>query len=118
VPGVCPHLVDRHYKSAKRRHSFEDISQSPGNVVCDNAPDIARDECARVRACVRGRAATHTLLCAASMPIGCRYGSENREVVDERDLDNISRASVSAPTRGNKMSLHKSAIVLMTRAMP
>lgn len=42
MPGVCPHLVDRHYKSAKRRHSFEDISQSRGNVVRDNAPDIAR----------------------------------------------------------------------------
>ena len=34
VPGVCPHLVDRHYKSAKRRHSFENISQrARGNVV-------------------------------------------------------------------------------------
>lgn len=40
MPGVCPHLVDRHYKSAKRRHSFEDISQSRSNVVRDNASDI------------------------------------------------------------------------------
>ena len=49
VPGVCPHLVDRHYKSAKRRHSFEDISQRPGNVVRDNTPDIA-DPSVRCRA--------------------------------------------------------------------
>lgn len=55
VPDVCPHLVDRHYKSAKRRHSFEDISQSRGNVVRDNASDIAPClVCAslRLRVCV------------------------------------------------------------------
>lgn len=62
VPDVCPHLVDRHYKSAKRRHSFEDISQSRGNVVRDNASDIAPcPACAslRLRVCVCVRWATH-----------------------------------------------------------
>lgn len=66
MPGVCPHLVDRHYKSAKRRHSFEDISQSRGNVVRDNAPDIARRSAVcefAVRARVLVRAATRGERC-------------------------------------------------------
>lgn len=96
MPGVCPHLVDRHYKSAKRRHSFEDISQSPGNVVRDNAPDIARGECARVRACMRAseRPVTQTrtpTVDGARETRLYRCNPKNREV---DKIANISQISV------------------------
>lgn len=111
VPGVCPHLVDRHYKSAKRRHSFEDISQSRGNVVRDNAPDIAR----RSTVCdVRGR--VRVSVSRNTRREVSAGNSKNQKVVDgiANDLSNIRTSDVIG--RGNearrcKISLNKSCIV-------